>query len=158
MVGAVKLPPVVHLLFGFGAGLATGLARFPDPRMLIPALAVAAALARRRPALGLCLGAAIVGQLSAVLAWQGESTRCAARLPRGEVTLTLVPIDPPPVANGRVEAEVLGAGCTGAIIVRWPARVESREFRAAPVTVGIPVRAEGNWYPRPEGPFGRPAS
>ncbi|MEO6068458.1 MAG: DNA internalization-related competence protein ComEC/Rec2 [Gemmatimonadales bacterium] len=150
----MKLPPVVYLLFGFGAGLATGLARFPDPRMLIPALAVAAGLGRHRSMLGLCLGAAIVGQLSAALAWQGESARCAARLPRGKVALTLVPVDPPPVANGRVEAEVLGAGCTGMIDVRWPSGVGSRGLGG--VQVGIPIHVEGTWYPRPEGPFDRP--
>ena len=144
------------LLLAFGAGLATGLARFPDPRALIPALVIAAALARHRPVLGLISTTALVGQLSALVAWQGESSQCAFALHQGPLSLTVVPVDPPPVSNGRVEAEVLGAGCTGAIIVRWPMRVESRGSRAAPVTVGVPLRVEGTWYPRPEGPFDRP--
>ena len=144
----MRPPPVVQLLFAFGAGLATGLSRFPDPRAVIPALVVLAALARDRQAVLLFAGAALIGQCSAYLAWEGEQGRCVTRLPPGVVALTLIPVDPPPVANGRVEAEVLGGGCRGVIDVRWP--------EGAEVRVGQGVQVAGRWYPRPSGPFGRP--
>ncbi|HTK55335.1 MAG TPA: ComEC/Rec2 family competence protein, partial [Gemmatimonadales bacterium] len=131
----------------FGAGLATGLARFPDPRLLIPVLAVAAALGRHRQVVGLAFGAALVGALSGAVAWGAEERSCAATLPRGAVTLTLSPLDPPPVEQGRVEGEVVG--CRGEIAVRWGRA-------ASQVRVGVPLHVEGKWYPRPEGPFGRP--
>ena len=144
----MRPPPVVLLVLALGAGLATGLARFWDPRLMISALVVVATLVRRRPTLALMAGAALVGQCLAVVAWLGEPGRCAASLPRGELRLTLVPIDPPPVEQGRVEAEVLGGGCVGPIVVRWPA--------GAKVEVGIPLRVNGTWLPRPDGPFDRP--
>ena len=143
----MRPPPVLLLLLAFGAGLATGLARFPDPRVLIPALVVAAALARQREVWGLLLGAALLGQLSAFIAWQGESTRCTSVLTQGPFSLTVVPIDPPPVANGRVEAEVIG--CRGAVVVRWG-------LAAGQVHVGVPMSIRGTWYPRPDGIFDRP--
>ena len=144
----MKPPPVVLLVLALGAGLATGLARFWDPRLVIPALLVAAFMARRRSTLGLLAGAALVGRCLAVIAWRGESLRCAAVLPRGDLRLTVVPIDPPPVEQGRVEAEVMGRGCVGPIVVRWPIR--------AAVVVGAPIAVSGTWLPRPDGPFDRP--
>ncbi|HET7041288.1 MAG TPA: ComEC/Rec2 family competence protein [Gemmatimonadales bacterium] len=144
----MRPPPVVWLVLALGAGLATGLARFSDPRLSIPVLLAATLLARRRDTLGLCLGAVLVGQLLAAVAWVGEGGRCTARLRPGAITLTLLPIDPPPVERGRVEAEVVGAGCRGNVVVRWPA--------GATVEVGVALRAEGRWIPRPDGPFDRP--
>lgn len=144
----MRPPPITLLLLAFGAGLATGLARFPDPRLLIFVLVITSAAARRHPTVGLLAGAALVGQLSALVAWAGEATRCAARHRSGEMTLTLLPIDPPPPSAGRVEAEVVGGGCTDPIAVRWGPRPT--------VEVGVPVRVTGTWIPRPEGLFGRP--
>lgn len=140
--------PVVWMVLGYGAGLATGLARFPAPALVILVTAVGAVMLRRREIVGLCLGAALVGQGAALVAWRGEVSACAARLRRGETRMTLIPIDPPPVERGRVEAEVVGGGCRGAIAVRWPAN--------ASVEVGTPVDVTGNWIPRPDGPFDRP--
>ena len=143
MVGAVKLPPVVHLLFGFGAGLATGLARFPDPRVAIPALLVAAALVRQRAVPALLAGAALLGQGSAIIAWQGESARCTVQLRPGPISLTLLPVDPPAVSNGRVQALVPGAGCVGAVDVRWPTQAGGPGSRLASVQIGVPVEEIG---------------
>lgn len=140
-------PPLILLLVTFGAGLATGLARFPDPRLVIPALAVAAFLLHRRPVAGLLSGSCLLGALSGGVAWRGEQGSCAASLRRGEVTVTLVPLDPPPVEHGRVEAEVVG--CRGAVAVRWGAAADR-------VAVGRPVLVQGKWYPRPDGLFARP--
>ncbi len=168
----MRPPPVLLLLLAFGAGLATGLARFPDPRVLIPALLVvaalvrhvaaalaphvAAAVARHRAVLGLFTGAFLLGQLSALVAWQGESVRCTVKLPAGQMRLTLVPIDPPAISNGRVQALVVGAGCVGAVDVRWPTRDAGRGSRVAPVQVGSTIEATGDWSPRTEGLFDRP--
>ena len=147
MWSEARHPPLILLLVTFGAGLATGLARFPDPWLVIPALAVMLVVAHRHPVGGLATGAALAGALSGMVAWQAARRSCAATLPRGEVTLTLVPLDPPPVEQGRVEAEVLG--CHDAIAVRWGRSAEQ-------VQVGVPLRVGGKWYPRPEGLFGRP--
>ena len=144
----MRPPPVVWLVVALGAGLATGLARFPDPRAVIPALVVLAVCARRRPVAGLLVGAALVGQLLALVAWQGERGSCAALLPRGEVRLAVVPVDPPPVEQGRVEAKVVELNCSGEIVVRWPAN--------AGVTVGAVTDVAGTWIPQPDGPFARP--
>lgn len=144
----MRPPPVVLLVLALGAGLATGLSRFPDPRLSIPVLAVTALLARRRPLGGLLSGAALVGQLLALVSWRSEPERCAARLPRGEVRLVVIPIDPPPVEQGRVEAEPVGADCSGEVVIRWPANAD--------VVVGAPTRITGTWIPRPDGPFDRP--
>jgi competence protein ComEC len=156
----VRPPPVLLLVLAFGAGLATGLARFTDPRLSISVLAVAAAvvaaLARHRDTWGLITGAALAGQLSALAAWQGESARCTVRLPQGPARLTLVPVDPPAISNGRVQAMVAGAGCQGEVDVRWPDRVAGPGTRVASVQVGVPVDAEGTWIPRADGLFDRP--
>ena len=147
MRSEARHPPLILLLVTFGAGLATGLARFPDPRLLVSALAVGLLALHRRPIAGLTLGAALVGALSGAVAWGAEPRSCAATLPRGEATLTIVPLDPPPVEQGRVEGAV--AGCRGEIAVRWG--------QVAPqVRVGAPLHVSGKWYPRPEGLFHRP--
>jgi competence protein ComEC len=144
----VRLPPVVLLLLAFGAGLATGLARFWGPWIIIPVLAAGGWATRTRPLAPLLLGALALGRLSAVFAWEGEGGSCRALLPRGPVAVDLVPIDPAPVHPGKVEGEVIGPRCTGIIDLRWP--------EGAEVAVGRAVRVEGKWYPRPSGPFGRP--
>ena len=144
----MRPPPVVVLVLAFGAGLATGLARFLDPWPLIFALVGLGWLLRSRPLAPLLLGAIAIGRFSAGLAWEGEARTCRATLPRGAVALTLIPVDPPPVQLGKVEAEVMGAQCGGAIDVRWP--------EGATVEVGRAIRVKGKWYPRPRGPFDRP--
>ena len=70
---------MVLLLLGFGAGLATGLARFPDPRLLVCALLPVGWLLRHQATPSLICAALFLGQLSAFGAWQGEPRRCAAR-------------------------------------------------------------------------------
>ena len=89
----MKLPPVGLLVLCFGAGLATGLARFPDPSLVIPALLVLAVALRGREILSLLVAGAFVGQLAAVAAWHGEGGSCASFLPKGSQTLTIVPLD-----------------------------------------------------------------
>jgi competence protein ComEC len=148
----LRPPPIVILLLAYGAGLATGLSRFPDPRLVIPALLVVGVLVRGRELLSLCVAGALVGQLAAMVAWKGEAGRCAAVLPRGAQSLVLIPLDPPPVARGRVEGEVVGARCHGAIALEWgrimgPVRSQ--------VAVGRGLRVTGTWHPRPDGAFAR---
>ncbi|HWA41113.1 MAG TPA: hypothetical protein VG712_05840, partial [Gemmatimonadales bacterium] len=111
-------------------------------------------LLHRRGLGGLLAGGAFLGSVAGGIAWRAEGAGCATLLRRGEVRSTLVPLDPPPVEQGRVEAEVVDAGCRGTVRVRWPMEVAGRGSRV--VQVGVPVRVRGSWYPRPEGPFGRP--
>ena len=144
----MRPPPVVLLVIAFGAGLATGLSRFLDPWPVIFALVGLGWFVRNRPLAPLLLGALAIGRFSAVIAWEGEASTCRSVLRRGAVELMLIPIDPPPVQLGKVEAEVVGAGCGGATDVRWP--------EGAAVDVGRAVRVKGKWYPRPSGPFARP--
>jgi competence protein ComEC len=144
----VSPPPVVVLVLAFGAGLATGLARFLGPWPVIFALVGVGWVVRSRPLAPVIVGALAIGRLSALVAWEGEGITCRAALPRGAVELTLLPIDPAPVQPGKVEAEVPGAACGGAIDVRWP---EGRS-----IEVGRAIRVKGKWYPRAVGPFGRP--
>jgi competence protein ComEC len=148
----VKPPPILVLLFAFGAGLATGLARFPDHRLSIPALVAVALMVRARELSSLIVAGALVGQLSALLAWHGECGRCAATLSRGAQSLVVVPVDPPPVSRGRVEGEVVGHPCHGPIALEW-GRIVGADRRE--VVVGRALRVTGAWYPRPDGPFAR---
>ncbi|HVX88083.1 MAG TPA: ComEC/Rec2 family competence protein, partial [Gemmatimonadales bacterium] len=147
MRSETRHPPLILLLVAYGAGLATGLARFPDPRLVVPALLTAAVLLHGRPLPGLLAGGAFLGAVAGRIAWWAERDGCAALLRRGAVTLTVVPLDPPPVEQGRVEAAV--EGCGGEITVRWGPVTRM-------VSVGVPVRVRGKWYPRPDGLFGRP--
>jgi competence protein ComEC len=148
----VKPPPIVLLLLAYGAGLATGLARFPDTRLAIPVLLAVVVITRRQELLSLLAAGALVGQLGALVAWRGEVGRCSGVLQRGAQSLVVVPIDPPPVARGRVEGEVVGAGCRGTIPLEW-GRVVGEARRQ--IVVGSPLRVTGTWYPRPDGPFER---
>ena len=81
------------LLFAFGAGLVTGLARFSDPRLVVMVLAGAAYILRRGQEAVVALAV-----LGGVLAAQGElaarPARCVAQLPLGESRLVLRLIRP----------------------------------------------------------------
>jgi competence protein ComEC len=125
----------------YGAGLATGLLHFIGP---LPVIGIAGtlAVAARRPLISLLSTAAILGSLSADIAWKQESNSCATRLPAGRLQFTARLLDPVDPAGGRVELEPVRADCTGPIVAQWP-----MGHTAPPGTV---LTVTGRWIPRPE--------
>jgi competence protein ComEC len=124
-------------VLGYGAGLATGLAHFGDPLLLIPLLFVPGLLAG--PLVGAFAMGAAAGRLGGEAAHILERRSCRARLPAGPIALTLRVHDPQDV-GGRGEARPVGAGCSGAIEVHWPA--------GSRLVAGATWRVRGRWIPR----------
>lgn len=104
------------LAVSYGAGLATGLARFPDPVVTLPIL-LAAAIVLRQSWRAAVAAALACGMASGMLARQRADASCARVLPLGERTMTLRAIDPGP-GLGRVTAT--RPGCHGELLARWP--------------------------------------
>jgi len=125
------------LATSLGAGLATGLARFPDPVAVRIAL-VGAALVDRRPGTVALAAAGIGGHLIGSHAAQADRTACARMLPLGEDTLRLRTVDPV-ARSGRVIP--LGRGCHGAVRAFWP--------RDAELPAGVTATVRARWVPRP---------
>lgn len=123
------------LLLAYGAGLATGLVRFSDPRLVIAVLAIAIYLLRRGTAALVAL-AALGGMLAAVAELDARPMRCTARLPLGESRLVLRLLDP---GQGSGRAELPGR-CTGTVMVRWPRGTSPRAGESVAVTA--------RWLPR----------
>lgn len=149
------------LAVSLGAGLVTGLSRFPDPVALRLAVVASALVDRRASTLALA-ASALGGHFLGLDLAAEDTTSCAARLPLGERTFRLRLLDPGS-ATGR--AEPLDADCRGAVRVRWSpdtviaagatatvrARWRSRERRLGPpdglLLVRTIVRVEpgGGW-------------
>lgn len=129
------------LALGFGAGLATGLARFPDWEIVPLAALISTWLLRREwwvialPAFSLGV---VQGNYAAHVAQQG----CAATLPLGEREFAVRLVEP-----GSGIGRVTLTGCTGVVVARWP--------RGVDLAAGLSVRLVGRWLPR-VGPLGRP--
>ena len=140
-------PPIL-LLAAFGAGLATGLARFPAPINLALILGVAgvagviSALLVCPDTARLCFGAALLGALHGSVARIRDASSCAARLPEGAVSMQLRLREPVDRFGGRVLATPLHAGCTGEVTARWPT--------GQAADAGMQLRVEGRWVPRPQ--------
>ncbi len=133
----MRPPPVVWLVVCFGAGLATGLARFGAGPAWIGCLVLA--IWWRRSDRVLLPAAALLGLVHAVAAHQLATERCAARLRSGPQTLNLVLHDAGRV--GIVTASPAGVTCRGTLQVRWPARPA--------VAAGKTVTVQGRWVPQP---------
>ncbi|HXE57257.1 MAG TPA: hypothetical protein VNK43_04595, partial [Gemmatimonadales bacterium] len=117
--------PVVLFVLAYGAGLATGLARFPAPLVaaaLLTGFLAAFPPARRHGMPLLLVGALAGGLLSAVLARRADREACPARLPVGRVALTVKVVEPVDSRGGRTELRPEGAGCRGTVRARWPAQ------------------------------------
>jgi competence protein ComEC len=133
----VKPPPVVWFVLAFGAGLATGLARFyPGPvgfgcLMAIPLL--------RRRELSLIPIAALLGLVHASIAWATTRRSCNAHLRPGAFQLTAILRDAG--RPGVVLARPVGRGCNGSVALRWP--------REPGVAAGKRVVLDGKWISRP---------
>jgi competence protein ComEC len=131
------------LALAFGAGLVTGLSRFPDPLSVLLATLAAWWLLprpRHRAVTVLLLLGMIHGRTTARAAVE----HCAHRLPHGEATLLLRTVEPGMDA-GRVE--VVAPSCDGVVSARWPEGVA--------IAAGREVAVTARWLPRP-GLLGRP--
>ncbi len=138
-------PPAgaILLAIALGAGLVTGLSRFPDP-LSVAVAGVAGAIVLRRVIPSVLVAALLAGLLLGQLAVDGRARHCASVLPLGEGTLELRLIEPG-VGAGRVV--VAGGRCRGVLAARWPRGMEVEAGRTAVV--------RARWVPR-EGLLGRP--
>ncbi len=130
-------PGAALLLLAYGAGLVTGLAHFPDPRVVVGA-ACGAALYLRRGALCVLLIGLAAGAAVGALTTRAQRAGCAGVLAPGDVRLTLQLLEPG--APGMLRARLRGERCSGAIRVRWP---ESPRLSSGSV-----VMATGRWLSR----------
>jgi competence protein ComEC len=141
------------LLFSFGAGLMTGLLRFPVPwwawatLWVAPAIITMAPVVRWLPAIRFCTLAALAGQVLALVALHDAAGSCAAVLREGKVRLAVHLTEPilPDARQGL--ARLLGAGCHGELSAKWPA--------GQTLAAGTEATVEGRWLPRLDRP-GRP--
>ena len=130
------------LALSFGAGLATGLARFPD-WLIVPLGAVIAAWLLRREWWVVALPTFAFGVVWGTRTAAGAAQSCAAVLPLGEQQFTLRTIEP-----GSGSGRVAVGGCEGTVTARWP--------RTADYPAGVSLRATARWLPQPK-PLGRPS-
>lgn len=133
----------LQLTLAIGAGLATGLAHFPDPLSVAVATLAAALLLGR-------LSCSVVAlALVAALAW-GHALRsrspasCAAVMPLGEQRFQVRLVDP---GIGTSRVMPLGLGCDGVVRARWPRNVR--------IPAGTTARISARWLPR-RGALDRP--
>jgi competence protein ComEC len=143
----MRLRPSILFTLAYAAGLATGLLHFGSPLVVTAVILMVAAVVRR-PLPTLLAGAMLFGRWSGELAWTREGTRCTARLSAGMLRLSIRLQEPADSSGGRLEAEPLKAGCTGAVLARWPA--------GQPMAAGTVLQVTARWIPRPE-IIGRPA-
>ncbi|MGH7524586.1 MAG: hypothetical protein ACREK8_09790, partial [Gemmatimonadales bacterium] len=136
-------PPILLGALAFGAGLATGLARFPAPEFVILILLGVPLVARQAWWAG-ALPVLSLGILVGLQASTASTTWCAARLPLGERRYSLRSIDP---AEGSGRVAVSGWRCTGEVIARWP--------RSARLPAGASMRVTARWVPTAR-PLGKP--
>jgi competence protein ComEC len=131
------------LALAFGAGLVTGLSRFPDPLSVILATFAAWWLLPRPPHRALAV-ALLLGSVHGRQVAREADAHCARRLPLGESTLMLRTLEPG-LDAGRVR--VLAPACEGVVSARWPEGVA--------IAAGREVGVTARWLPRP-GLLGRP--
>ncbi len=129
------------LALSLGAGLATGLARFPDWQVVLFAALLAAWLLRDEW-WAVALPTFAVGVIWGTWTAAGTARSCAATLPLGEREFVLRTIEP---GSGSGRAAI--SSCEGAITVRWP--------RATELPAGVTVRATARWLPQTKA-LGRP--
>lgn len=104
------------LAIGYGAGLATGLAHFPDPWFAVPVLLGLVLLGRGQwwvaAITALAVGLMVAGGMSA-----RRSSWCAARLTPREESYRVRLIEP---GEGRGRVTMLTPSCRGAVVAQWP--------------------------------------
>lgn len=138
-------PPGGALLLAicYGAGLVTGLSRFPDP-LSVAVTAIGIAVVLRRPVTIALTAALVVGIGVGSQTRTASRAHCAARLPTAESRLTLRLIESG-IDAGRVT--VLDPACVGTLSARWP--------RGTAIAAGRDVTVTARWIPR-DGALGRP--
>ncbi len=142
----MRLRPPILLTLAYGAGLATGLLHFSAGfGGAVMMLTVAGIF--RRGILVLLAAAALLGQLSAGVAWLGEADRCPARLPAGQLRLKVLLLEPADSAGGKPLLQPTG-GCVGPVRGIWP--------QGHPLAAGLTAGVVARWVPRP-GVAGRPS-
>ena len=139
--------PVTIFVALFGAGLATGLARFyPIGAGLVAGVLLV--MLRRDDRLLLPV-AFLLGLAHAWFAIESTAISCAARLRAGEQVITVVLLDSG--RSGLVSARLMGIRCTGVVPVRWPSRPSVDAGRM--VKISGRWIAEQGWGGRPDGTF-----
>jgi len=133
-------PPLsASLACAYGAGLATGLAHFPAPvivlLLLIPLVVSPPGWPRRLSVAGIVLGLA-----AGSIARRGDQASCAAILPAGRLALTLRTEEPVDSGGGRTRATLPASGCRGSLAVAWPRTLET--------PAGTEMDIVGQWRPR----------
>lgn len=131
------------LAVAYGAGLTTGLSRFPDP-LVVAAAGVAVVIVLRHPPIRALACTLVLGVVIGAVTRQRADSSCAAILRPGVGTLTVTLVDPG-LASGRVR--VRSPTCHGLVKARWP------DGRALPA--GATAEVSARWVPRP-GPLDRP--
>jgi competence protein ComEC len=132
---------VTLIAVAFGAGLATGLARFPDWG-IVPAAAMLSAWLLRDEWWVAALPAFAVGALWGVRTATDDSRGCAAMLPLGEREFVVRAIEP-----GSGLGRVGMSSCGGVVMARWP--------RSVDLPAGITATVSARWLPQPSS-FRRP--
>jgi competence protein ComEC len=136
-------PPILLIAVSFGAGLATGLARFPDQQLIVACLC-AVAIWLREEWWYVALPALAAGVLAGGAAVRRSSEWCAARLPLGEQPYRIRSIDP---GEGTGRVTISPARCVGTVTARWP--------RTARIPAGATARVVARWSPAAR-PLNRP--
>jgi competence protein ComEC len=126
-----------------GAGLATGLLRFPAPGVAALATAAIAALVWRRGLVApLVISGAALGAIHAGFALHADGRACAARFHAGEYRIQIILQEPSDAGGGVIRVRPFRSGCFGSVRARWPRRT------AAPAGGRAVVGAR--WVPQPE--------
>jgi competence protein ComEC len=133
--------PTPLIVFAFGAGLLTGLARFGDPPFVFLMLGAGIlATWRRAPTAAFVLLLATLGRVDALVARLDSVATCAATLPPGPIELTVRLAELPDPNGGLLEVGPAGDECVGPILARWPAGDTVQ-------TAGRAARVQGRWIP-----------
>jgi len=131
----VRPPPLaVQLALAFGAGLVTGLSRFPVQGCV--ALVMLWLVLRAHHTSWLIL-VACLGVLSGATARSSGGATCAARLPAARIRLVLHLVEPVGAEGGMARAVPDRAWCAGDVLARWP--------RLHAMPAGTRVQVEGSW-------------
>jgi competence protein ComEC len=138
-------PPILLIAISYGAGLATGLARFPDLPLIIAVLFLIAVVLQHGEWWWPALPAIAAGIVAGSLARTGSAQWCAARLPLGEQRYTVRSVDP---GEGTGRVLMTGLRCTGVVTAWWPPSAE--------VPAGATLRVTARWAPTDRA-LGRPA-
>jgi competence protein ComEC len=142
----------VLLLLSFGAGLMTGLLRFPVPAWALLICWATLWVAHRRATLWVALTSSAhlwvavvgIGRLFAVVALHDAASSCAAVLREGKVRLAVHLTEPilPDARQGMVR--LTEQRCHGELSAKWPAGLT--------LVAGTEARVDGRWLPRTDRP------